>query len=125
MEKEAAAGHEVSPVQHEDNYESKEANYPVGDHHVAFPNQGWKYKQRKLLGFTFPWYASPSVQLTMVAFVCFLCPGMFNALGGLGGGGKADATLADDMVSSLLHFFTFQPPNQIAARVLESQCCGD
>jgi hypothetical protein len=35
----------------------------------------------------------------MVAFVCFMCPGMFNALGGLGGGGKTDATLADNMVS--------------------------
>jgi hypothetical protein len=36
----------------------------------------------------------------MVSMVCFLCPGMFNALGGLGGGGKADATLADQMVSN-------------------------
>jgi hypothetical protein len=35
----------------------------------------------------------------MVAFVCFMCPGMFNALSGLGGGGKADPTLADQMVS--------------------------
>lgn len=37
----------------------------------------------------------------MVAFVCFLCPGMFNALGGLGGGGKSDPTLADNMVRGL------------------------
>jgi hypothetical protein len=29
-----------------------------------------------------------------------MCPGMFNALGGLGGGGKADATTADNMVSA-------------------------
>jgi hypothetical protein len=35
----------------------------------------------------------------MVALVCFLCPGMFNALGGMGGGGKADTNLADNMVS--------------------------
>lgn len=55
-------------------------------------------KYRRFLGL--PWYASPKFQLGMVAFVCFLCPGMFNALGGLGGGGKADATLADNMVSS-------------------------
>jgi hypothetical protein len=33
-----------------------------------------------------------------VAFVCFLCPGMFNALTGLGGGGKTSTTLADNMV---------------------------
>lgn len=60
---------------------------------------GWKYRQRRIFGFTIPWYASPKIQLGMVAFVCFMCPGMFNALGGLGGGGKTDATLADNMVS--------------------------
>lgn len=56
---------------------------------------GWMYKRHGKLA----WYASPSVQLGLVAFVCFLCPGMFNALGGLGGGGKADPTTADNMVS--------------------------
>jgi hypothetical protein len=62
--------------------------------HLTLP-EGKKY--RRFLGL--PGYASPKFQLGMVAFVCFLCPGMFNALGGLGGGGKADATLADNMVS--------------------------
>jgi hypothetical protein len=33
---------------------------------------GWKY--RRFLGL--PYYASPQVQLVLVAFVCFLCPGM-------------------------------------------------
>jgi hypothetical protein len=61
--------------------------------------QGWMYRQRKIGSLLLPWYASPKVQLLMVSMVCFLCPGMFNALGGLGGGGKADATLADNMVS--------------------------
>jgi len=65
----------------------------------ALPS-GWKYRQRRLFGWNIPWYASPRVQLFMVAFVCFMCPGMFNALGGLGGGGKADATLADNMVKT-------------------------
>jgi hypothetical protein len=60
--------------------------------------QGWMYRQRKIGSLVLPWYASPRVQLLMVSMVCFLCPGMFNALGGLGGGGKADATLADNMV---------------------------
>lgn len=45
------------------------------------------------------YYASPKIQLVMVAMVCFFCPGMFNALGGMGGGGKQDATLADNMVT--------------------------
>lgn len=58
---------------------------------------GWMYKRMGPLG----WYASPKFQLGMVAFVCFMCPGMFNALGGLGGGGKSDPSLADDMVRLL------------------------
>ncbi|CAK4031337.1 UNC93 [Lecanosticta acicola] len=51
---------------------------------AALPH-GWKHKPifRNL-----PHYASPQVQLTIVAFVCFLCPGMFNALNGLGGAGQ-------------------------------------
>lgn len=64
--------------------------------------RGWKYRQYRIFGYTLPWYASPKIQLGMVAFVCFLCPGMFNALGGMGGGGKTDATLADNMVSTAL-----------------------
>jgi hypothetical protein len=68
---------------------------PVGT--VVRPT-GWMYRERKIGSFAIPWYASPKIQLTMVSFVCFLCPGMFNALGGLGGGGKSDATLADNMV---------------------------
>lgn len=59
---------------------------------------GWLYRERRIGPVSIPWYASPKIQLLMVSFVCFLCPGMFNALGGLGGGGKQDATLADNMV---------------------------
>lgn len=62
--------------------------------------RGWMYKKIGIGKYNVGWYASPKFQLGMVAFVCFLCPGMFNALGGLGGGGKTDAQLADDMVSS-------------------------
>ncbi|PNY22488.1 UNC93-like protein [Tolypocladium capitatum] len=66
---------------------------------------GWRYRQRRIFGFNIPWYASPKTQLGMVAFVCFLCPGMFNALGGMGGGGKTDATLADNMNTALYSAF--------------------
>jgi hypothetical protein len=62
---------------------------------------GWMWKSRKIGPLTIPWYASPRVQLGMVAFVCFLCPGMFNALSGLGGGGKADPGTADKMVRAI------------------------
>lgn len=57
---------------------------------------GWMYKERKLGPLTIPWYASPKIQLLMVAFVCFLCPGMYNAISGLGAGGQVDAKPADN-----------------------------
>jgi hypothetical protein len=85
--------------------ESKAPTTEVGfdsssEHDVARP-RGWMYKRIGVGKWNVGWYASPKFQLGMVAFVCFMCPGMFNALGGLGGGGKADAHLADQMVSSL------------------------
>ncbi|KAG9191625.1 MFS general substrate transporter [Alternaria panax] len=52
----------------------------------------WKYKRFTVAGFKLPWFASPPVQLVIVSFVCFLCPGMFNALNGMGGGGQLDPT---------------------------------
>lgn len=58
--------------------------------------KAWMYKPLKIGPLRLPWYASPPTQLTMVAFVCFLCPGMFNAVGGLGGGGQVDATAANN-----------------------------
>ncbi|EIM91984.1 MFS general substrate transporter [Stereum hirsutum FP-91666 SS1] len=37
-------------------------------------------------------YYNPYAQVVMLGFVCFMCPGLFNALNGLGGGGQVDAT---------------------------------
>lgn len=62
---------------------------------------GWMYRGFKI-GKKEVWYASPIVQLIMVAMVCFLCPGMFNALGGLGGGGQVD-TKANDNANTALY----------------------
>jgi MFS family permease len=56
---------------------------------LQLPNS-WKYKRFTVLGFKLPWFASPPVQLVIVSVVCFLCPGMFNALNGMGGGGQID-----------------------------------
>lgn len=53
---------------YEEPYTSPEA--------AAIP-RGWKY--RPLFG-RLPHYASPQVQLTVVAFVCFLCPGKHSGL---------------------------------------------
>jgi len=87
-----------------------EKNRPI-EHFVEEPTGvvdvpgTWKYRARKIGPITIPWYASPKIQLGMVAFVCFLCPGMFNALGGMGGGGKTDPTLADNMNTALYSTF--------------------
>lgn len=45
-----------------------------GGHDIVLP-QGKLYRSRKLFGKQLPWYASPQTQITLVAFVCFLCPG--------------------------------------------------
>ncbi|OIW27781.1 MFS general substrate transporter [Coniochaeta ligniaria NRRL 30616] len=65
---------------------------------------GWMYKGFKV-GKKEVWYASPIVQLIMVAMVCFLCPGMFNALGGLGGGGQVDTKAQDNANTALYSTF--------------------
>ena len=67
--------------------------------------KGWKYKEVKIGRLNIPWYASPPVQLILVALVCFLCPGMFNALGGMGGGGQIDANAADKANTALYSTF--------------------
>lgn len=59
------------------------------DVYVDRPN-GWIYRGFRFRGKEI-WYASPTIQLLMVSLVCFMCPGMFNALSGLGGGGQVDA----------------------------------
>lgn len=66
--------------------------------------EGWMYKGFKI-GNKEVWYASPIMQLLMVAMVCFLCPGMFNALSGLGGGGQVDATAQNDASTALYSTF--------------------
>jgi MFS family permease len=83
---------------------------------------GWMYKGFKI-GKKEVWYASPIVQLVMVAMVCFLCPGMFNALGGLGGGGQVN-TKAQDQANIALYsafavvaFFSGTLANMIGVKI--------
>ncbi|KAI9718614.1 MAG: hypothetical protein M1812_004065 [Candelaria pacifica] len=66
---------------------------------------GWRYRPFRLGAFTVV-YASPPTQLVLVALVCFLCPGMFNALNGLGGGGQLAAAAADNANVSLYSTFS-------------------
>ncbi|GJN35031.1 hypothetical protein PR202_gb23758 [Eleusine coracana subsp. coracana] len=41
-------------------------------------------------------YNSPLAQVFLIGLVCFCCPGMFNALTGLGGGGQLNHTTVDN-----------------------------
>lgn len=66
----------------------------------------WMYRKYRFGLFRFPGYATPPVQLGIVALVCFMCPGMFNALNGLGGGGQFDATVNDNSQVALYSTFS-------------------
>uniref|UniRef100_A0A2N9HNF2 UNC93-like protein n=1 Tax=Fagus sylvatica TaxID=28930 RepID=A0A2N9HNF2_FAGSY len=50
-------------------------------------------------------YNSPFVQISLIGLVCFCCPGMYNALSGMGGGGQVDHTAANNANTAL--FTTF------------------
>ncbi|XP_057964685.1 UNC93-like protein 1 isoform X1 [Malania oleifera] len=50
-------------------------------------------------------YNSPLVQVTLIGLVCFCCPGMYNALSGMGGGGQADPTAANNANTALYTTF--------------------
>lgn len=65
----------------------------------------WMYKSYKLGPVTIPRYASPQFQIIFVAIVCFLCPGMFNAVNGMGAGGQVDATDINDANTALYSTF--------------------
>ena len=82
-------------VTSEDLQEGQDSSQNGEITHVQRP-AGRKYKIYRLGRWTVPCYASPPFQLTLVAFVCFLCPGMFNALSGLGGAGQEDPKTADN-----------------------------
>jgi MFS family permease len=65
----------------------------------------WMYKPIKIGPWTLPYFASPQFQLILVSFVCFLCPGMYNSVSGLGGGGQLN--LSDVSKSNTATYSTF------------------
>jgi MFS family permease len=88
-----------------------------------YNKKAWMYRTRRLGPFTIPCYASPPFQLALVAFVCFLCPGMFNAVNGLGGGGQFDQYVADNAnvavyaTFSVVGFFAGTFANRLGIRL--------
>lgn len=57
------------------------------------------------LKFTKVRYNSPLIQVALIGLVCFCCPGMFNALSGMGGGGQVDPTAANNANTALYTTF--------------------
>lgn len=87
--RETEKGHPAST--HDASAPEYSVHDPAAANTLELPNS-WKYRRVSILGYKLPWYASPPVQLIIVSFVCFMCPGMFNALNGMGGGGQLDPT---------------------------------
>jgi hypothetical protein len=50
-------------------------------------------------------YTNTTTQVVLLGFVCFMCPGLFNALNGLGGGGQVDPTTGANANSALYATF--------------------
>ncbi|KAF6171019.1 hypothetical protein GIB67_005144 [Kingdonia uniflora] len=50
-------------------------------------------------------YNSPLVQVSLIGLVCFCCPGMFNALSGMGGGGQVNHTASNNASTALYTTF--------------------
>ncbi|KAF8639394.1 hypothetical protein AX17_001519 [Amanita inopinata Kibby_2008] len=51
-------------------------------------------------------YNHPLTQVVMLGFVCFMCPGLFNALNGLGGAGQVDTQTSANANTALYSTFT-------------------
>ncbi|TFK38635.1 major facilitator superfamily domain-containing protein [Crucibulum laeve] len=68
-------------------------------------------------------YYHPLTQMIMLGFVCFMCPGLFNALSGLGGGGQVDSTTSANSNSAVYAtfaagaFFSGSISNKLGARL--------
>ncbi|KAG6379338.1 MFS general substrate transporter [Boletus reticuloceps] len=52
-------------------------------------------------------YYHPTLQVALLGFVCFMCPGMFNAINGLGGAGQLTTTVSANANSAVYATFAF------------------
>jgi hypothetical protein len=50
-------------------------------------------------------FYNPYTQVVLLGFVCFACPGLFNALNGLGAGGQVEGTTSANANSTLYATF--------------------
>lgn len=83
----------------------------------------WMHRKYNFGPIHFPGYATPPVQLVVVALVCFMCPGMFNAINGLGGAGQLSAKVSDNAnvavysTFSVVGFFAGSFANRLGLRL--------
>ncbi|KAF9258581.1 MFS general substrate transporter [Marasmius fiardii PR-910] len=91
----------------EKGYSSDECHQPTHER----PNGIWGF------------YSHPLTQTCMVGLVCFMCPGLFNALTGLGGGGQVDSTTNSNAntaiyaTSAVFHFLSGPINNRLGAKI--------
>ena len=52
-------------------------------------------------------YYNPTTQVVLLGFVCFVCPGLFNSLQGLGGGGQLNENTSANANSAVYSTFAF------------------
>ncbi|KAJ7731927.1 MFS general substrate transporter [Mycena maculata] len=68
-------------------------------------------------------YSHPVTQVAMLGMVCFMCPGLYNSLGGIGGGGQIDertaanANVAVYSTFSAMAFFAGSVNNKLGSRL--------
>lgn len=86
----------------------------------SLPNEAGVY--RRPAGFKGV-YAHPVTQVVMLGLVCFMCPGLFNALNGLGAGGQVDSETSANANAALYAtfavsaFFAGSINNKLGARL--------
>jgi MFS family permease len=108
----------------EEKTTSTESPPPEVHDEVAQPmGKPWMYKRFRLGPISLPAYATPQFQIVFVAMVCFLCPGMFNAVNGLGAAGQVNAhdinnaSTAIYATFSVVGFFAGSIANRIGMRL--------
>ncbi|KAJ6460310.1 MFS general substrate transporter [Mycena sanguinolenta] len=68
-------------------------------------------------------YTHPQTQIGMLGLICFMCPGLFNALSGIGGGGQEDestaanANVALNSTFAVMAFFAGSINNTLGSRL--------
>lgn len=101
---------------------TEHAKEEAASHH-AQRGAPWMYKTFKIGPWTFPGFATPGPQIILVSFVCFLCPGMFNAVNGLGAAGQVKTTDIDNATVAIyatfagVGFFAGSIANRIGLRL--------